>query len=264
MEGIAMKKNDRDNYLCKQELIEDRKWTEASINKFLGEPDKEKNKWDYPETKVKLYDIKRIKKVEVTDEFIEWMEKSIKRRKKTRETIERKRLQKEEEEKRLRLEIEEQKLKEQKRRRKEFPEWIKNYSPDIPDIDYNDLLEKAIDNYNELKHREYLDELDDYKELESHLYEGEKLTQKEVEEINNELMQMDEPIYRKTTKDDNKELLNRICVNYIRHELTSYDSDIKNHIPVDERFWAVDEIRNKINQKIYEKYPYLKNDDNEN
>ena len=74
-----MGNRDEKNYLSKK-AIKDRGWTDGSIRKFLGEPDKlAKNQWS-SRSKIHLYLEDRVAAVESTEEWKEWYNGSLKRR----------------------------------------------------------------------------------------------------------------------------------------------------------------------------------------
>lgn len=74
-----MTSRDEKNYLSKK-AIKERGWTDGSIKKFLGDPDKfAKNQWS-SRSKVHLYLEDRVRATESTEEWKDWYNGSLKRR----------------------------------------------------------------------------------------------------------------------------------------------------------------------------------------
>ena len=63
----------------------------------------------------------------------------------------------------------------------------------------------------------------------------------------------------KSRRKINKKFLNRITVNYIRHQLTNYDQETKKLFKSDNEIDQYILLKNKINNEIYKTYPFLKN-----
>lgn len=66
----------------KSHLKDKRHWTKSGIAKFLGEPDETKKNPHYSSAaEMQLYDMTRVRLVEATAEFQEWLEQSLPRQK---------------------------------------------------------------------------------------------------------------------------------------------------------------------------------------
>lgn len=63
--------------------------------------------------------------------------------------------------------------------------------------------------------------------------------------------------YTPATKDSDPEFLNRICVNYLRHNASTYEAKLKSIFGKAGKSEALDIIRTKIYEKIAEFYDYL-------
>jgi len=69
---------------------------------------------------------------------------------------------------------------------------------------------------------------------------------------------MEREDYRFADKTSGKTFLDRICVNFIRHNLTSYDQDIEDLFGQQEKDYGLLLLRNKIIKEISKAYPYLR------
>lgn len=77
-------------YYNKSEL-KDRDWTEASIKKFLGSPDKTARNSRRRKSPILLYDKNRVHDIEDSPQFKAWLEKSARRRESARRAAAKKR-----------------------------------------------------------------------------------------------------------------------------------------------------------------------------
>jgi len=105
--------------------LKDRGWTDAAIRKFLGEPDFTRtNPHYYSAAPMRFYQCDRIEKVEASDEYQQWSERSAIRKATA--------------------------LKAADKKRKEMTDWARNIPISIPAIQKDKLTELAIDDYNSL------------------------------------------------------------------------------------------------------------------
>lgn len=190
----------KDVLLSKSQLKE-RGWTESIIKKFLPEPDMvKKNPMYSSASPVKLYKIKKVKKIEKNVGFQEAVERAkIRSEKMANIALSKK-----------------NKLLEQ----------IDNMEFSIKVIPIKTVLVNSIKSYNEFH-----------------------------EEISMEYGHFD---FRPVDAKADSDFLERIEVNYIRHNLTEYDRELEEmagKIGVHE---AVIKIKNTILDGISEKYPELK------
>jgi len=62
----------------------------------------------------------------------------------------------------------------------------------------------------------------------------------------------------KATKDSDRLFLDRICVNYLRHQLTEYEEELDNIFGKVGTYMGYEMIRDKVFSKIAKNYPWLK------
>jgi len=73
-------------YRSKSWIKDVRHWTDAGIRDFLGEPDETRKNPNYSSgPKMKMYDMERVRGVETSPEFQEWLAASLKRQKKAKQ-----------------------------------------------------------------------------------------------------------------------------------------------------------------------------------
>lgn len=70
----------------------------------------------------------------------------------------------------------------------------------------------------------------------------------------------DRDYFSPSTRKSNPEFLDRICVNYLRHELTSYDDELFEIYNKTGKQLAYKIIKTSVLELIAEKYPYLKDE----
>lgn len=190
----------KDNCITKSGLKE-RGWTEFSIKKFLGEPDMTKDNPHYKRgPPMCLYLLKRVKRKERTKGFIEWKERSLKRRDGAKRAV---------------LTKKEQLLN-----------MVNSWNIQIPSKSIDSIRKNAIHHYNDFQ---------EYKFMYYNNYDD----------------------HDAASLDSEPDFLDRIVVNYIRHELSSYEDRL------DDLFGRVGKGRayNVLNRKIFKaikkKYPSL-------
>lgn len=186
-------------FYTKSELKE-RGWTDASIKKFLGDPDETIVNPRYKcAAPMCLYIIERVDLEENKDEFKKFKEKSEKRSKSLKNVADKK--------------------------RKEVLDYLDKLIINIPKMKYNKLVNKACDSYNSWNC--FRDD------------------------------------FRPATKDSDEKFLKRICTNYLRHNCSIYEKELEKlfgKVGVQEGHVF---LYNKINDKIRELYPELKEDGEE-
>jgi hypothetical protein len=113
--------------VSKAKLLKERRWTEAGIKKFLGEPDATKPNPKYKSAApMQLYHLDRVEAAEQTSEYLAWKAKSETRRKAASDAVSTKKAS--------------------------LHATIERWRPEVPVLDVAKLRRKAIANYN--SHRE--------------------------------------------------------------------------------------------------------------
>ena len=107
------------------------------------------------------------------------------------------------------------------RKRKEMLDWVMSLKIHIPDIDRDELIERACKEYNEWHLRE------DY-------YDGFEIASQYSDE----------------------RFLGRICTNYLRHKCTSYEKHLSKMFGKVGVHEGHDVLQARINDAIHEKYPW--------
>ena len=121
-------------FICNSELKK-RGWTEGLIKKFLPKPDETKtNPIVKSSAPMKLYKIKRVERIEKSEKFINEMESISKRKLAARRAVETKTAK--------------------------TIEWANSIKINVPSIDKDKLLRKAIYHYNQY-HDTYIGSIDE-------------------------------------------------------------------------------------------------------
>jgi len=183
------------DYFNKTQLKE-RNWTDTAINKFLLFPDGEKiNPVCRSAPKMKLYLQDRVFRIENSEDFRRWLNKSFDRKKSAQKAV----LSKKE----------------------SLIQQVNNWTIDVSEHSYVDILKLTVDNYNEFK-----TSIEDYESI--------------------------------ATINSDKMFLNRIVVNFLRHQLTEYDNrlhEIAGKTGIRKAYLI---LNRKIYDKIAEIYPEYK------
>jgi len=136
---------------------------------------------------------------------------------------------------------------------KRFKEWIKKSEAK------REKLSKKLKEVNEKKRQKLIDYINSL-EIEIPKMPLKKLREKAVEHYN-WLWRVERNQWDKlATINDDEKFLNRICVNYLRHEHKHYESEIAKmfgKVGKDEGYYL---LKKKINEKIFKIYPELLKD----
>lgn len=117
------KMEDNYNYITKTKLLK-RGWTESLINKFIPEPhDTKTNSYYRSASPIKLYSIDIVISIEDSAAFKEKIKNVEKRKKSSRKTF--------------------------KTKKEKLLKQVGQIDINVPILTYNELLEKAIEHYNE-------------------------------------------------------------------------------------------------------------------
>lgn len=184
------------SFLTKTDLLE-RGWTEAAIKRFAFEPDQlKRNPYYRSGSPMKFYLLDRIEAIEKTPEFIEWQQKSEKRKGFARRAVETKTVT-------LLAEVKQVTISVQRLPRKK-------------------LCDEACWHYN--------------------------------------MRQLDRGQIGEASRLSNREFLERIQVNYIRHQLSEYDGELKKLFRRVGKTEAYDILRRKVFDAIIDAYSYLRDE----
>ena len=184
--------------------LKERNWTDKAISLFLKTPNKEvENPFYKSASPMKLYLIKRVKKIEKSIEFQDFQKKNKTRRKGAKKSVNTKTAK-------LLQEVSQWKIKLQKT---------------------ENVVKSAIKNYNNFK----LNKNANY--------------DRNIE-------------FELATLKSDKNFLDRITVNYLRHSLSNYDKKLKSIFGKIGISKAYKIINKKVYEKIKEVYPELKNECN--
>lgn len=105
---------------------------------------------------------------------------------------------------------------------------VRNIKIIIPEYSERELLNRACNHYNAYHETQFMMRLDcDYE-------------------------------YQKATLDSNKTFLYRIATNYLRHQCTKYEDELDRLFDKIGKENAYHILKQRINDAIYKKYPYLK------
>jgi uncharacterized protein YlzI (FlbEa/FlbD family) len=215
------------NYLSKATLKSRGLWTESAISKFLGPADKEvKNPRYRRGPSMKLYSEERINLIEQTKEFYEFVLKSDVRRKGAMKAVETK--------------TEKMKV------------YGSTFEINIPHFESIEALyEKVIQHHNTYIKSWINDQNSSIQERNSRHSKahGYWINDEEIEFIPIDI-------------NSDKKVLNKSSVNYLRHQLTSYEKQLISHNKDNKgkvgKSEAYKAIKFRINNAIADKYPELR------
>jgi len=225
---VTARGGDNVNDYLNKTTINARGWTDAGIKRFLGGPDKEaKNPKGRNAPTIKLFLKSRVECVERTDAFKDWKKKSERRRQKAKE-----------------------------KNAEKADAFLKRVSEINVDFSVNgDLLDKAIDHFNVRiaeKERRDNQNYDDWG------------ADKELQDPDFEWIWRD---YSRATRNSDKEFLDRITVNYLRHQSTKYDAVLDGFsreyfIKTDKKEEAYQILRKNIFDAMIRQFPELSDEIN--
>ena len=231
----------KEEYVVKSTLKE-RGWTEALIKKFYPIPDKTKPNPYYSSAAapMKLYSLRKVEEIEKTDEFKKKLESAQKRQAAAETAIDTK---------------------------------INHLVDTVDSIEYkievlsrDKLLDRAKTHHDSISRKAFDRQKRYYEYLEEHGF-----NESDLDELNVQMEAVGIPDsfdkwYIQPCEND----YNRICVNYLRHALSSYENDLRNRTASISRIIGIRNyrkeiigdvtyqvIKNKILSIIAAEYPYL-------
>lgn len=203
-------------YLNKSKL-KARGWTDALIKKFLPTSDATMKNPVYSRkgSPMCLYLASRVETIEKTDDFKASFVLSAARKKAS--------------------------IKATETKRKNVLCWVEELEIDVPDMAKSELIERAIDHFNQRKKMQK-------ENFEEYYY-------RHYEEFN-EYGYCEEPDFSLATVDSDPAFLARISVNYLRHQCTKYDNQLIKLYGKVGNGDAHDLLKKRVNEAIYKKYPW--------
>lgn len=184
-----------EQHLTLTALLE-RGWTRAAVTRFLGDADATRPNPRYRSASpVRLYALARVERVEGSDEWTDWRDRSQRRSASAREVA--------------------------KQRRSETLAEAEAVEFDVEVLPLRQVTRRAVDAYNE------------------------------------RLWATGRADAEPASVRDDRGFLNRITVNYVRHEMTSYDTDLDALYARVGRDLAYEVIRGRVLGAIAEAYPAL-------
>lgn len=215
-----------DRYLTKAEVLKREYWTTKTMEEFLPVPDKTASNPKFKSAApMKLYLESKIIEVEGSVAFIMNRDKVIIRKQRA--------------------------LKAKETKHKKILEWVDSLKIEVPVFSKTELYEKACIHYNQFKKRRASEKKE---RLESwYTRRGyEEVSFSDIEEEIEDLLNFDE-----ATLKSRATFLNRIATNYIRHQLTSYESELSKLFGKVGRDIAYQKLKDKVNASIYTQYEFL-------
>lgn len=205
--------------ITKSELKK-RGWTDAMITRFLPEPDETKPNPHYRHAAdMKLYQVKRVVRIEKTKRFITASELAVKRKASAKVAVVTRK-------------------KNAPIRRKKY---VDEVSISVEICDREQLIMLACESYNDRKT----------------YCEAAFWDRRERAELRGEHWEAGNNFHwTEATLDSGKNFLDRICVNYVRHHLTTYDD----HVDKLERMngdGQFGRLKRRVLSVISESYPWL-------
>jgi len=212
------------NFIVKS-TVKSRGWTDSAINRFLGEPDKERpNPYSKKMPSMKLFSEDRVIEAEKTPEFEKWSKQYEARKNRGKEQA--------------------------KLNQESFLEAVREHDLTIPAMPDDVLTRLAVDHFNErLEYRVFRAESE---------YESWGRDREDMDPD----FEFEWPDDRPAAVDSELEFLARIKVNYLRHQETVYDEIIggiagKLFIPEGVKSEAMRILRRKTYAVIADAYPQL-------
>ena len=176
-------------------------WTESLVSKFLPEPDKfQPNPYHKSGPPMRLYDLKRVERIEKTKRFIATKQAVEPRKKAARKAVTSK--------------------------REGTMKYVDLVVVQVPKMDRDELVKLACESYNDWQEQK------DSRREESRDWEPANFL-------------------------SSAPFLERICVNYLRHELTGYENHLEKTFGKVGTAEAYKKIKEKVENAITETYPWL-------
>lgn len=214
----------KDRLMCKAAVKEEFGWTESMITRFMPIPDKEvANPYYRHGGMMKLYSKKRMEQIEETEQFKIAKEKSVRRKERAKKSTETKIAK--------------------------IKQYVNGLAIRIPVFEKEQLIAKAIENHNDWEMTQYQRRC----EWRADHYD---FLLRQHEEYGTDLDEDDYFIIY--TRNTDPEILKRLVINFIRHNYTNYESDLKHLYGKVGKQEAHDLLQKRINEKILETYEWLR------
>ena len=207
-------------YITKSTILERKYWTEKALNLFIPAPNKEvPNPHAKKAPPMKLYLLSIVEEIEKSDNFKSFVEKNNNRVTGAKRAVETK--------------------------RKLLVEYVKNLNVEVPHFTREELIEKSCRHFN--------DRIKIKKERHEEWLLHRKYEKDEYDYFENDY----EPDFSEATPNSDISFLNRICLNYVRHLLTDYESELKQIEGKVGHNDVYELLKERINDTIKQKYTWL-------